>query len=85
MVKETKTMINATKTIFYALQVKGIADFQDVDTAAFSFAMAVHAILDYESDLKFAGMKEDKGKMQEYINEFCRVYGKEKENEQKTD
>ena len=85
MVKETKTMINATKTIFYALQVKGMADFKDVDTAAFSFAMAVHAILDYESDLKFAGMKEDKGKMQEYINEFCRVYGKEKENEQKTD
>ena len=41
MAKETKTMIHATKTLFYALQVKGIADFGNVDAAAFSFAMAV--------------------------------------------
>ncbi|MBR0146204.1 MAG: hypothetical protein IJM25_06020 [Eubacterium sp.] len=45
MVKETQTMIHATKTLFYALQVKGIADFADVDAAAFSFAMTVHSII----------------------------------------
>ena len=55
MVKETETMITATKTLFYALQVKGIASFENVDAAAFSFAMAVHAIIDYECDLLQAG------------------------------
>lgn len=74
MVKETKTMIDATKTLFYALQVKGIADFKDVDAAAFSFAMAVHSIINYEFDLKMSGAKGDKKMMSDYINEFCRIY-----------
>ena len=79
MVMETKTMINATKAIFYALQVKGIADFYDVDTAALSFAMGVHSILDYEFDLKYAGKDVDNKMMSNYIDEFCRIYGKKKE------
>lgn len=74
MVKETKKMINATKTLFYALQVKGIADFKDVDVAAFSFAMAVHAIIDYEFDMRFAGQEAKEGRLQDYIDEFCRIY-----------
>ena len=88
MVMETKTMINATKAIFYALQVKGIADFYDVDTAALSFAMGVHSIIDYEFDLKYAGKDVDNQMMSNYIDEFCRIYGKKKEekgNEKKTD
>lgn len=75
MVKETQTMIHATKTLFYALQVKGIAHFEDVDAAAFSFAMAVHSIIDYECDLRATGTNSDKDMMQDYINEFCRIYG----------
>ena len=74
MVKETKKMINATKTLFYALQVKGVADFKDVDVAAFSFAMAVHAIIDYEFDMRFAGQKPEEEKLQDCIDEFCRIY-----------
>ncbi len=92
MVKETQTMIHATKTLFYALQVKGIANFENVDAAAFSFAMTVHSIIDYECDLMHMGQSEepDEGKggknkkgqqdkkdmMQDYINEFCRIYAK---------
>ena len=76
MVKETKTMIDATKALFYALQVKGIADFKDADASAFSFAMGVHAILDYEFDLSFAGEQASKGMMDAYIEEFSRIYGK---------
>ena len=76
MVRETKTMINATKALFYALQVKGIADFENVDSAAVSFAMAVNSLLDYECDLDNAGMKKDEKMMQEFIDEFCRIYGK---------
>lgn len=79
MVMETKTMINATKAIFYALQVKGIADFNDVDTAALSFAMGVHSILDYEFDLDYAGKEVDDKMMNNYLDEFCRIYGKKKE------
>lgn len=75
MVKETKTMINATKALFYALQVKGIADFGSVDPAAFSFAMAVHAIIEYRFDLQQAGLKADEDMMRDYIEEFSRLYG----------
>ncbi len=74
MVKETRTMIHATKMLFYALQIKGIAYFEDADAAAFSFAMAVHSIIDYECDLKQTGVEIEKDMMQEYISEFCRIY-----------
>ena len=75
MAKETETMINATKSLFYAMEVKKIAHFDDPDAASFSFAMAVHAILDYESDIKFAGLKAKTKMMNSYIDEFCRIYG----------
>ena len=75
MAKETKTMIDATKTLFYALQVKGIADFGNVDAAAFSFAMAVHAIIDYRFDLEQAGLASGNDLLRDYIDEFCRLYG----------
>ena len=75
MVRETETMIHATRSLFYALQAKKIADFPDVDAAAFSFAMAVHAILDYEFDRKFAGEGTVEDRMQMFIDEFCRAYG----------
>ena len=74
MAKETKTMINATKTLFYALQVKCKADFVNVDSAAISFAMGIHALLDYECDLEHAGMKKDENITREFIDEFCRIY-----------
>ena len=74
MARETETMINATKSLFYALVVKKIAKFDDPDAAAFSFAMAVHAILDYESDLKFAGLDEKPEMMLKFIEDFCRMH-----------
>ena len=75
MARETQTMINATKSLFYALEVKKIAHFDDPDATAFSFAMTVHAILDYESDLKFAGLDNKSEMMSSFIEEFCRIYG----------
>lgn len=86
MARETQTMINATKSLFYALEVKKIAHFDNPDAAAFSFAMTVHAILDYESDLKFAGLDNKSEMMRGFIEEFCRIYGnneKEKKDEQR--
>ena len=75
MVSETRTMINATKMLFYALQVKGKAHFENVDAAAFSFAMAVHSIIDYECDLIHSGIGNDGNMLQDYIDEFCPIYG----------
>ena len=81
MVMETKSMIDATKKLFYALQVKRIADFYDADAAAVSFAMAVHSIIDYECDLKQlekenqeAENTSNKDMMKNFIKEFCRIY-----------
>lgn len=74
MAKEAGTMINATKTLFYALQVKGKASFANVDAAAVSFAMGIHALLDYEYDLEHAGMKKNGRILQDFIDEFCRIY-----------
>ena len=76
MVRETETMIGATKALFYALQVKGIACFDNVDVAAFSFAMGVHSILDYEFDLSFSGGTVPGDMMHDYIEEFSRIYCK---------
>ena len=82
MVMETKAMIDATKKLFYALQVKKIADFPDPDAAAISFAMSVHSIIDLECDLNQlknansdAGKGIDKNIMKNFISEFCRLYG----------
>lgn len=82
MVMETKAMIDATKKLFYALQVKGLADFPDADVAALSFAMSVHSIIDLECDLNQlknanndAGKGIDKNMMKNFISEFCRLYG----------
>lgn len=82
MVMETKAMIDATKKLFYALQVKGLADFPDADAAALSFAMSVHSIIDLECDLNQlknanndAGKGIDKNMMKNFISEFCRLYG----------
>lgn len=81
MAKETKTMIHTTKALFYALQVKGIADFGNVDPAAFSFAMAVHAIIEYQFDLAQAGLEPGGDMMRDCIEEFSRLYGVRKAND----
>ena len=82
MAKETETMISATKSLFYALEVKKIAHFDDPDSAAFSFAMTVHAILDYESDLNFSGLDNKPEMMSGFIEEFCRIYGKKEKKDE---
>ena len=74
MVRETQTMIDATERLFEAIQRKGLAAFADLKVAAFSFAMAIHSIIDYEFDLSSAGMDSGQDMIGGYINEFCRMY-----------
>lgn len=77
MIEEINKMIQTTKLLFYALSAKKIADFVDPDAAAISFAMGVHSVMDYEFDAQHAKVKDAEGIMDSYIEEFCRVYGKD--------
>lgn len=74
MVAETNTMIRATKQLFYAIMAKKVAYFENIDAAAVSFAMGVHAILDFRMDDCMAGSDYSQGILEQYIDEFCRVY-----------
>lgn len=74
MVRETETMIDATRKLLLALQNNGKASFVDADAAAFSFAMAVHSIIDLEFDLAATGKDQKQDMLDGYIGEFCRIY-----------
>lgn len=76
MAMETEKMIGATTMLFYALQAKGYMDIKNIETAAYSFAMGIHSIIDYECDLAQIGRTNTKNTLEDYIDEFCRVYGK---------
>lgn len=76
MVAETEKMIVVTKQLFYAMQVQNVMQFENVDMAAFSFAMTVHSIMDYIADQKVAGVETTAEQLlQEYLEDFCKVYG----------
>ena len=79
MVKETRTMIDATRRLFDALNRQGLASFDDIDAVAFSFSMTVHSIIDYQMDLAQAGMDADADMLERFIEGFCRTYGTKKE------
>lgn len=75
MSDETKRMILTTKNLFYALQVHKKADFDDVDMATTSFAMTIHAMMDYKLDCSLSGEQLNQNMIQEYIKWFCKQYG----------
>ncbi len=75
MVKETQTMVDATRSLLKALEAEGKASFPDLESASFSFAMAIHSAIDYEFDLMKAGMGTEPAMFGKYIDEFCRIYG----------
>lgn len=79
MVAETEKMILATKQLFYAMQAQQVMLFSNVDMAAFSYAMSVHSMIDYIEDKKTAGMCDDGDEkmIEDFIEEFVRVYGTE--------
>ena len=55
MLDETERMITVTKNLFYALVVHGKMKNENVDTAALSFAMTVHSLVDRQMDMITAG------------------------------
>lgn len=77
MAEETKRMILATKNLFYALQVHKKICIGDIDMAATSFAMTVHAMMDYQLDCSCSGELVGQDMIQNYIKWFCNQYGGE--------
>ena len=75
IIEETNRMILATKNIFYALQVHGKINVKDIDTAALSFAMTIHSIIDYQFDCIIAKVDFNENMLQDYIKWFCTVIG----------
>lgn len=71
MAEETRRMILATKNLFYALQVHKKIHVKDIDMAATSFAMAVHAMMDYQLDCSCSGETVGQDMIQNYIKWFC--------------
>lgn len=75
MAEETRRMILATKNLFYALQVHKKICVKDIDMAATSFAMTVHAMIDYQLDCSCSGEPISQDMIQGYIKWFCNQHG----------
>ncbi|MCM1179424.1 MAG: TetR/AcrR family transcriptional regulator [Clostridium sp.] len=75
MAEETRRMIIATKNLFYALQAHGKISVDGIDMAATSFAMTIHAMMDYQFDCSCFGEPVSQSMIQEFIKWFCNQYG----------
>lgn len=74
MIKETETMIAITKQLFYAMQVHKQLYFPDVDMAAISFAMTIHALIDYQYDKQFVERTDQRDMIKQYLTYFCNLF-----------
>lgn len=75
MAEETRRMILATKNLFYALQAHKKICVNDIDMAATSFAMTIHAMMDYQFDCSCSGEPVSQNMIQKFIKWFCNQYG----------
>lgn len=91
VLEETEHMIRSTKNLFYTLAVHGKMKSEGADTAAMTFALTVHSLIDYGMDRITAGEADASGgeslytkEMAEFIRWFCLQTGG-KSNGQETD
>ena len=77
VIAETDKMVTATKSLFKLLAQAGKFKLDNPDTAAITFSMTIHSLIDYELDHKIAKQKYDKKIVENYIKWFCNQYNKE--------
>ena len=78
MVEETERMISNAKSLFYALVVHGKMKNEDVDTAALSYAMTIHSLIDRKLDMMTAKQETiDIAEIPEEIKEYIRWFSKQ--------
>ena len=79
VLEETERMTSATKGLFYALVVHGKMRNNSVDTAAVSFTMTIHSLVDKYMDMVTAGridfseLSEVPQEVREYIIWFSEI------------
>ena len=61
LLEETEHMISATRNLFYALAIHGKMKSEGIDTAAITFALTVHSLIDYRMDMMTAGKADSFG------------------------
>ncbi len=74
MVEETRRMVQAVKELFCAMTEQGVLRFADPDAAAMTFALGVHAVLEFEQDAANCGADDAALAMDRFIDEFSRTY-----------
>ena len=81
VVEETARMIGQTKNMFYALAVHGKIKNEDVDTAAMTYSLTIHSLIDYRMDLLTAGkikkFGENGSPVPKNIAEFIRWFSRQ--------
>lgn len=81
IVEETDRMIMQSKNMFYALTVHGKIKNDDVDTAAMTYSLTIHSLIDYRMDLLTAGkikkFGENGSPVPKNIAEFIRWFSRQ--------
>ena len=71
LIDETNKMVAATKMLLQYLAEQGKLAISDLDSAAISFAMTVHSLIDFELDCAQADEQFDTSQINNYIKWFC--------------
>ncbi len=61
LVEETERMLRSSRNMFYALVVHGKVKNDDIDTAAMTYSLTIHSLIDYRMDMLTAGMIREFG------------------------
>ena len=61
IVEETERMLQSSKNMFYALVVHGKVKNDDIDTAAITYSLTIHSLIDYRMDMLTAGIIKEFG------------------------
>ena len=77
IIKETETMINASKELFKAIEENKVALFDNLESAAITFALLIHSVLDLRLDAEMAESNISDGILEKVIDSFIKAYAKE--------
>ena len=77
IINETETMINASKELFKAIEENKIALFDNLESAAITFALLIHSVLDLRLDAEMAESNISDGILEKVIDSFIKAYAKE--------
>lgn len=71
---ESETMIEQTKTTFMLFQKNNLLRFENIEISAISFALTIHAMIDFEADKSFSEtgkIKRNFETIDAFIELFC--------------